>query len=164
MDAPELAKGDAMTILIAYDGSDNADAAIVAAAKLLANEDRDAVIVTVWEPLTAELAIAASFGPVVTDGPELDEESKRDAQAVAEHGAKLAAEQGFNARPVWSADETRIAQTIVDRADEVDAALIVLGARGLTGVRAWLGSVSQHVLQHAHRPVLVIPADKEPRS
>ena len=31
------------------------------------------------------------------------------------------------------------------------------GARGLTGLRAFLGSVSNHLLQHAHRPLLIIP-------
>ena len=42
--------------------------------------------------------------------------------------------------------------------EELDVDLIVLGARGLAGVRAFLGSVSNHVVQHAHRPVLVVPA------
>ena len=36
-----------------------------------------------------------------------------------------------------------------------------LKAAVLTGVRAFLGSVSNHVVQHAHRPVLVIPHASE---
>jgi nucleotide-binding universal stress UspA family protein len=51
-----------------------------------------------------------------------------------------------------------VAGTILATADELAVDLIVLGARGLAGVRAFLGSVSNHVVQHAQRPVLVVPA------
>src|SRR5262249_4136147 len=82
---------------------------------------------------------------------------EQDARRIAEHGAHLAAELGFDARPIWVADQRKIAETIVEDAAELDVDLIVLGARGLTGVRAFLGSVSNNVLQHAGRPVLVVP-------
>jgi len=72
-------------------------------------------------------------------------------------GAEIARQHGFNARSLASADDRAIADTIVQQAEELDADLIVLGARGLAGVRAFLGSVSNHVLQQAHRPTLVIP-------
>jgi nucleotide-binding universal stress UspA family protein len=56
------------------------------------------------------------------------------------------------------ADNESIWRTIVDVADEVDASLIVTGSRGLAGVRSvLLGSVSNHVLHHAHRPTLIVP-------
>ena len=48
--------------------------------------------------------------------------------------------------------------TILDVADEYDAELIVLGARGLSTFKSIvLGSVSHSVSQHAHLPVLVVP-------
>src|SRR4029077_20209989 len=89
---------------------------------------------------------------------DVDVQSEDEARQLAEHGARLAGEAGFEARPLWGAGTRAIADTIVEGADELDVDLIVLGARGLTGIRAFLGSVSNHVLQHAHRPVLVIPA------
>jgi nucleotide-binding universal stress UspA family protein len=150
-----------MTILIAYDGSESADAAISAARELLGGGSADAVVLSVWEPLVVEALRAMRFGgglPVMTDVADVDAQSEDEARQLAEHGARLAGEAGFEARSLWAADTRAIADTIVEGADELDVDLIVLGARGLTGIRAFLGSVSNHVLQHAHRPVLVIPA------
>jgi len=48
-------------------------------------------------------------------------------------------------------------KTIVDIADRDDAATIVMGSRGLTGLRArMLGSVSSDVVNHADRPMLIV--------
>jgi nucleotide-binding universal stress UspA family protein len=150
-----------MTILFAYDGSESADAAISAARDLVGVASADAVVLSVWEPLVVEALRAMRFGgrlPAMADVVDVDAQSEDEARQLAEHGARLAGEAGFEARPLWVADTRAIADTIVEGADELDVDLIVLGARGLTGIRAFLGSVSNHVLQHAHRPVLVIPA------
>jgi nucleotide-binding universal stress UspA family protein len=46
---------------------------------------------------------------------------------------------------------------VVEIADREDAATIVMGSRGLTGLRAMLlGSVSSAVVHHADRPTLII--------
>jgi nucleotide-binding universal stress UspA family protein len=47
--------------------------------------------------------------------------------------------------------------TIVEVADRHDAAAIVVGSRGSTGLqRALLGSVSSAVVHHADRPTLIV--------
>ena len=51
--------------------------------------------------------------------------------------------------PVW--------KTIVEIANRHDAATIVMGSRGLTGLRPMLlGSVSSAIVHHADRPTLII--------
>jgi len=154
-----------MTILFAYDGSEGADAAIAASARFLRRDDRDAVVLTVWEPLIVEALRAMRFGgsvpPVPPNVAEVDDSAEAQAEQLAEHGARLAGEAGFEARALWVADERRIADAIVERAKELDADLIVTGTRGLTGVSALLGSVSSHVVQQARRPVLVVTRDGE---
>ena len=50
---------------------------------------------------------------------------------------------------------------IVALAEELQADLIVMGSRGLGGVRrALMGSVSDSVVRHAHCPVLVVRPEK----
>ena len=56
----------------------------------------------------------------------------------------------------------QVALEIVALAEELQADLIVMGSRGLGGVRrALMGSVSDSVVRHAHCPVLVVRPDKE---
>jgi nucleotide-binding universal stress UspA family protein len=51
---------------------------------------------------------------------------------------------------------------IVALAEEIQADLIVMGCRGLGGVRrALMGSVSDSVVRHAHCPVLVVRQENE---
>jgi nucleotide-binding universal stress UspA family protein len=154
-----------MTILFAYDGSEGADAAIAASARLLGHENAEAVVLTIWEPLTVEAIRAMRFGgsvpPIPPDVSENDDNEEAQAKRLAEHGARLAGEAGFEARAIWVADQRRIADAIIEGAEELDADLIVTGARGLTGVSALLGSVSNRVVGHAHRPVLVVPRDRD---
>jgi nucleotide-binding universal stress UspA family protein len=50
-----------------------------------------------------------------------------------------------------------VAEEIVSLAEELDVGLIVMGSRGLGGIRrALMGSVSDLVVRHAHCPVLVV--------
>ena len=49
------------------------------------------------------------------------------------------------------------AQEIVDLAEEIGTGLMLMGSRGLGGIRRVLmGSVSDLVVRHAHCPVLVV--------
>jgi nucleotide-binding universal stress UspA family protein len=52
----------------------------------------------------------------------------------------------------------RLWEGIVDVADELYAAVIVIGSRGLSGLKEILeGSLSHQLAEHAGRPVLVVP-------
>jgi nucleotide-binding universal stress UspA family protein len=46
---------------------------------------------------------------------------------------------------------------LIHLSEEIGAGLIILGSRGLGGVRrALMGSVSDSVVRHAHCPVLIV--------
>jgi nucleotide-binding universal stress UspA family protein len=150
-------------LLICYDGSEDAKLAIESAAGLLAA--KPALVLTVWQP-TAALGSFAWSGATanMVNFVELDRAGAEDACRVAIDGVRIAQEAGLEAEPCAIKATGPVWKTIVETADRHDAAAIVMGSRGLTGVRSMLlGSVSSAVVHHADRPTLVIhrPSDDE---
>lgn len=148
-------------ILIGYDGSRDAKSAIARTGELLGGEPT--TVLTVWEPFEDVLARAgAGFGAIVpsmADVGQIDESYERSARERAEEGVGLARSAGLDARPSTQKRDDTIAGAILAEADRVEARAIVLGSRGLTGIKSlFLGSVSHAVLHHADRPVLVVPS------
>ena len=145
-------------ILIAYDGSADAQAAIHRAGQLF--PDKPAAVLTVWEPFEDVVARSGSVAALATvDYEEVDRESEQQARQRAEEGVQRAQDAGLVAQPRVRARNGSVAQAILAEADDIDAEAIVLGTRGLTGVKSLLlGSVSHAVVQHANRPVIVIPS------
>jgi len=138
-------------VLIAYDGSDFAKAAIEQAGREL-KTDRKALVVTVWQPLGSTPFFGGPTG-IVPD--QVLEGVQKTAAGVAAEGAELARSAGFDAEPI-TAEGDPIWSTIIDAADEHDAAIVVLGSHGRTGFDyVALGSVATSVAQHSRRPVMV---------
>jgi nucleotide-binding universal stress UspA family protein len=143
-------------LLICYDGSEHAKHAIRSAAGLLAV--KDALVVTVWQP-TSDVGAFAWYGagPNMADFPELDRAGAEAGGRVAEEGAQVAREAGLQAESIAIEATPPVWKTILDTADLHNAAAIVMGSRGLTGLRSMLlGSVSNAVVHHTDRPTLVI--------
>jgi nucleotide-binding universal stress UspA family protein len=151
-------------ILIAYDGSEGAARAVAEAGRVF-GPGRRAVVATVWCSL-ATLAPSALSGlpPGVAQASldQLDAAAEREAAAQAEAGAEAAREAGFDAQAVAHREDGAGWAGTCALADQLDAAAIVVGSRGLSGVKsALLGSFSRGVVHNARRPVLVVPPDEE---
>jgi nucleotide-binding universal stress UspA family protein len=151
------------TILIGFDGSEDAENAIRCAGDLLA--PRRAVVVHVWDSL-AELLLHTDIdhltGSMKEAAEELDAEDARDAEQIAARGAELAEAAGFDAVGSVARGRPKAWPTLLDLAEQHEAAAVVVGSRGLGRVKsALLGSVSSGVLDHAHVPVLIVPALEE---
>jgi nucleotide-binding universal stress UspA family protein len=154
-------------LLIAYDGSDLANAAVRGAAELFPGSA--ALVVTVWEPGLGAMAVvdatrdAVGAVPVRRDAElvsDLDRAGKHHAAVVAGEGARLARSLDLDAEPHAIPDEVHVAEAIVDLAVERDAAAVVIGSHGISGLRSrLLGSTSRHVLARCQRPVVVVRAD-----
>jgi nucleotide-binding universal stress UspA family protein len=122
-------------LLLCYDGSDNARGAIEHAGALFAG--RDAVVATAWRT------------PARSDGDE--------ARRICDEGVRTARDAGLRPTGVVAEARGAIWEAIVEVAERHDAAVIVMGPRGLSGPRSkLLGSVSSAVVDHTHRPTLII--------
>jgi nucleotide-binding universal stress UspA family protein len=133
-----------MKILVAYDGSESAQRALVHAAELATNGAAVSVI-SVAEPLP-QFGRAA---PMML--PEEDEERRHE---LDDAKATLAA-KGIEAAVVERKGDA--ATMIVDEAERESVDMIVMGTRGLNTTKRWLmGSVSSRVVQHAPCNVLVV--------
>jgi len=142
---------DDAPILICYDGSAGSLHAIAVAADVLAS--RRAVVLNVG-PF---LSVAESYAPEGLQVADLDRLVFEEALTRAEAGAEVARAAGFQAEaradveaPTW--------RGVLEIADDIDAAVIVVGSSGLTGIHALLEeNVSGDVSEHAGRPVLIVP-------
>ena len=120
-------------------------------------------MLNVWESWAAQVpALAGLSGTVGGMARELDEIADEQSTERTSAGVNLAEQAGFEVSglseratgPVWS--------NILDIAAERACSAIVVGSRGLTGISAALGSVSNGVVHHSRRPVLVVPAETAP--
>jgi nucleotide-binding universal stress UspA family protein len=84
------------------------------------------------------------------------EQSRDEAQKELEEEVDMIRQSG--AQDIQAHLEFGMPDTaIVEMAEELGAGVIVMGSRGLGGVRrALLGSISDSVVRHAHCPVMVV--------
>lgn len=151
-----------MMILICYDGSADARAAIDRAGQLMPGSE--ATVLVIWETLVETMTRHGSLGVggamVGVYGDDgTDSALQKAALDTATDGAQRATAAGLVAQPRIVGRHDDIAADILAVADDADADVIVLGTRGLGSVKSlMLGSVSHAVLHHADRPVMIIPS------
>ena len=157
-----MTPADVRPVVLAYDGSAEAEAALREAVALFGQ--RPLIVVSVWEPgLIMATMMPAAGEPSMGYIPDPDEVAAIDraqsghAGDVSEAGARLARELGATAEALSVPDSVNIAGTLIAIAEEHDARAIVVGSRGLGGIKARvLGSTSRKLLHDTHRPVLVV--------
>jgi nucleotide-binding universal stress UspA family protein len=138
-------------ILLATDGSEEAELAATTAADLAEKTNSELHLVTVGPdyPLYELPEHPAGFEDVLR-------ENRREAKEMLEQQAKRIEESGGTVKETHLR-EGRAYEEIVEVAEEIDAGLIVMGSRGHGRLRrALLGSVSDAVVRHAHCPVTIV--------
>jgi nucleotide-binding universal stress UspA family protein len=152
----------ARPVVVSFDGSTASEAALRVATEELPG--RHLLIISVWEPgfttamLTPTDASGLAFAmPRVEEIATVDGLQSDHATAVAEAGVALAQRLGASAEAVPVRDDSSVAETVVALAERRDAAMIVVGSRGLGAVKARLiGSTTRRLLHESRRPVLVV--------
>jgi nucleotide-binding universal stress UspA family protein len=92
---------------------------------------------------------------------ELDRIADEQSSHISGAGVKLAEQSGFLAAGLSERATGPGWMTVRDAADQHACAAIVIGSRGLSGISAALGSVSNGVVHNSRRPVLVVPSEEE---
>lgn len=141
------------SIVVGTDGSETATKAVAQAIDLAGKLGAKLELVTAYEPVSQQ-RIKAERREAPEDlqwaiGP------REDADATLEAAAEPAREAGV---PVeLYARQGDPADAILDVAEEVEADLIVVGNKGMTGAKRFLlGSVPNKVSHHAPCSVLII--------
>ena len=134
-------------ILVAVDGSDTSNKALVAALQLA--RDRDAQVLLLH--CVDELLLLAAGGLGVGSAPERGSRVLEDAEAIAK-AAGVRVEKRLADMPAQ-----RLGETVAEQARDWNADLIVIGSHGRRGVgRLLLGSGAEQILRLAPVPVLCV--------
>ena len=145
-------------LLLAYDGSEPADAAIRQAAALMPRSD---VVVMVAFDRPPSLARARGTVPgdlIDRRTEEAHAAAVEEARQVADAGVALARGLGLIAEADVVESWSGTAAALSDAADRHGCDVLVCGTRGRGGMaRALLGSTSTSLLHQANVPVLVAP-------
>jgi nucleotide-binding universal stress UspA family protein len=141
-------------ILLATDGSKDAELAARAAADLTKVTGAELHVSHAWRPLphyAYPSLVPEEYHPPYEEGAKrlLDEQVER----IERSGGIVAESHLVMGRP---------AEAIIELGEEIEAGLIVVGSRGHGPVgRLVMGSVSEGVVHHAHCPVLVVRGGEE---
>jgi nucleotide-binding universal stress UspA family protein len=135
-------------IVVAVDGSENAERALEMAADMALAYGGSLTVVNAYEPVPDWLGNAPMQARIA--------EQISRSEHLLEHAARRLADRGV-AEIELNALEGPPATAIVNAAASRSADLIIVGSRGLTPMRGLLlGSVSERVLGLASCPVLVV--------
>ena len=146
-------------ILLATDGSEEATLAAQTAIDLANKTGSELHVVCATKPPPYAFALYEGYAEGFDAGAYLQDESeehtKRGEGLLDQQVRKIEAVGGSVAQAHLR--EGRPEAEITALAEEIGAGLIVIGSRGLGGLRrALLGSVSDSVVRHAHCPVMVV--------
>lgn len=132
------------TIVVGYDGSEHAEAAIDMAASVAELNDAKIIVVSAFPRM-----------PRLTEPGEQDAEHIFEWREMADRAVQKLRALGRTAEP--DVLEEPAADAILNAADARGADLIVVGCRGLGQFKELLlGSTSDRVIQYAKVPVLVV--------
>jgi nucleotide-binding universal stress UspA family protein len=146
-------------VLAGYDGSPAAAGAIEYGARLL--PDASARIVHLWAPPFADAELRRRVwrkaGSLEELQALLESEGAAEAERLAAEGVAIATAAGWEARALTERSLGAEGFGLARLAEDLEPTVVVVGSRGLSGLRAFLGSVSDLLVHHSPVPVLVVP-------
>ena len=138
-------------ILLAYDGSESGQKALLDCRDIAQWSHAEIFLVAAMPPAATHIAMDGAIYDNAAEEFELQRY-----QAILADGLRRLAEAGYTARGEVVVGES--AEAITRQAGEIDADLIVVGHKHLDGwaARWWRGATSRALIEHAHCSVLVV--------
>jgi nucleotide-binding universal stress UspA family protein len=140
-------------ILLACDGSREADLAARTAAELANNTNSELHLISVPDSTYHSVDLGYSYATY----EEAIETVKGETRKFLDEQVQKVQEAGGSVKEAHPRTDEPPEKAIIRLAEELEVGLIVMGSRGLGGVRrALMGSVSDFVVRHAHCPVMIV--------
>ena len=148
------------TIVVGTDGSERAGRAVAHAAELASMFGATLHLVFAFKGVAQATAEAMASGAMATAPTDLGTEIEEEADAVGsglEGQAEALRARGLGVET--HAIAASAPSAILDTAKRVDADLIVVGNKGMTGAKRMLGSIPNTISHNAECTVLIVPTD-----
>jgi nucleotide-binding universal stress UspA family protein len=140
-----ITKGE--KILVAVDGSEFTDIIV----------DQAVSMGRICNSVIVAISVIPFFPEYVSFAAQLEEELSKNTRKILEKVRRRIEKENIECETVVRIDE-QPHEPIVQEAKERNIDLIVMGTRGMTGLkRVLMGSVAQKVIGHAPCPVMVVP-------
>ncbi|HEX4564136.1 MAG TPA: universal stress protein [Solirubrobacteraceae bacterium] len=140
-------------IVVGTDGSDTATRALEQAARYAKALGGELHIVSAYEPMHAKVSAP---GAAAVEGQSVPADAK--VRTVVDEAAARVRVEGLEATTHTLTGDP--ADALLEVADKLDASLIVVGSRGMHGVKRVLGSVPNKVSHGARCSVLIVSTDR----
>ncbi|HWS48117.1 MAG TPA: universal stress protein [Acidimicrobiia bacterium] len=149
------------TIVVGTDGSETAGVALHHAIELARVCGATLHIVNAYRPVTAaHVANAATVGAPTLDLESVNLGMQHESAEICERAAAQAGRSDVKCETHAVPGDP--ADALIDLAEQIHADLLVIGSRGMTGMRRFvLGSVPNKVSHHAPCSVLIVDTKGE---
>jgi nucleotide-binding universal stress UspA family protein len=142
-------------IVVGTDGSDTASVAVAKALEIARNGAATLHVVHVQRLVSvAQLASSSPIGAPNFDIHEVNRSIEAQGRNVLQHVAEQAERAGVKCETYLREGDP--AQALLEVAEQVRADLLVVGNRGMSGVRRMLGSVPNKVSHHCPCSLLIV--------
>ncbi len=139
-------------ILVPMDGSEPSKQALKVAIESASKWGAELQIVSVIPPVSALL-----YGTRAVNIDEYEQMLEKIYIKVLDEAKDMVKEDHPELEVSVSLLKGHVPSTIIKASDSDDIDLIVMGSRGLSGIKSWfLGSVSKNVVEHCKKPILIV--------
>jgi len=142
-------------MLVPIDGSEPSIHALGHAVESASKWGAELLIVSVIPPISAFLY--SGYGSYVADFDEYEKHLKQIHLKILQDAKNKVNEEYPELKISVKLAHGHVPSKILSISEQEDADLIVMGSRGLSGIKSWfLGSISKYVAEHCKKPILIV--------